>query len=305
MRQTIKIGVVLLLALTVSLGWNMVSTSKKNDSELARLVAEKEMMAKDLSNQEDSFNLIMQLVEEVEGQIESIAKKQNLVVNAEPGEYLGGKQKLLKEIEMIDDLVNRSNASIDLLSDKLKTAGLKANVLQNKIKRLTASLNERSEAIEALKADLATKDINIKTLDAKVVELEREGAQQALEITQKDTQIEQLTTDNDKLNKVHFAVGTFKDLKERGLVQKEGGFLMFGRKTALVQDADETQFAEIDGRVFNKLPIEGSKLQLVSNHPSDSFVIVESEDNDNIKYLEILDSEEFWRISKYLVVSVK
>ena len=129
--------------------------------------------------------------------------------------------------------------------------------------------------------------------------------QQALELAQKDTEISKLRVQNNALNKVHFAIGTFEDLKAKGLVEKEGGFLFFGRKKALVDDPSEAQFAEIDGRQLRKLPIEAKKLELVSDHPSDSYAIVQDEENEDMKYLEILDANEFWRISKYLVISTK
>ncbi len=305
MRQTFKIGVVLLVALTVALGFSMVSTSKKNDGQLEQLVAEKATMAKELASQQSNFNEIMKLVTEVEDQIASIVKKENLVWNTQSGEYLGSKDKVLKEIAMIDDLVIRSNENIEALAGKLKTSGLKASVLQNKIQRMTADLKERTAVVATLKADLELRDENLKVLTAKVVDLEKHSITQAIEMGQKETEIGRLKADNKELNKVHFAIGSFDELKTKGLVQKEGGFLMFGRKVALGDDLDEEAFSEIDGRQFHKLPIEGKKLQVVSDHPSSSFVIVEDAKNADLKYLEILDNDEFWRISKYLVVSVK
>ena len=255
MRQTIKIGVVLLVALTVSLGYTMISNSKKNDGQMTRLVTEKEQMAKDLSDQEANFNLIMELVTEVEEQIESIAKKENLVINTKPGEYMGGKQKLLKEIAMIDDLVNRSHENIESLAGKLKTVGLKSTVLQKKVQRLTGTLQEKVDLITELKADLATKDENLKVLSVKVDDLEKEGALQAIAISQKDSEIDQLTASNNELNKVHFAVGSFADLEAKGLVKKEGGFLFFGRKTGVyVESSSSFRFLHSETLVVKIIP---------------------------------------------------
>lgn len=305
MRQTFKIGIVLLVALTVSFGYAMVTNSKKNEGQLQKLVAEKELMATTLSSQESNFNEVMRLVEVVEDQIESIIKKENLVLNTKSGEYLGSKEKLTKEIAMIDDLIERSNQSIDALSGKLKTAGLKSNVLQNKISRLAKDLKQKTASIIALNTSLKEQEEDFKALEARTVLLEQDGLKQVIEITKKDSEIVRLVNDNDRLNKVHFTVGTYDELEAKGVVTKKGGFLMFGRKTALIDDADVSQFSEIDGRQFHRLPIEGNKLEIVSNHPSNSFTIVEDEENEALKYLEILDAEEFWKISKYLVVSVK
>jgi len=305
MRQTFKIGIVLLVALTVSFGYTMVTNSKKNEGQLQKLVAEKELMATTLSNQESNFNEVMRLVEDVENQIEAIVKKENLVLNIKTQEYLGGKEKLTKEIKMIDDLIERSNKSIDALYGKLKTAGLKSNVLQTKVSRLTKDLRQKTAAITALNLSLKEQEQDFKALEARTALLEQEGMEQAINIIKKETEISQLTSENDKLNTVHFTVGSFEQLEANGVVTKKGGFLMFGRKTTLIKDADLSQFSEIDGRQFSRLPIEAKKLEIVSNHPSTSFAIVEDVENQGIKYLEILDAKEFWKMSKYLVVSVK
>jgi hypothetical protein len=305
MRQTSKIGIVLLIALTVSLGYTMITNSKKNEGQLQKLVAEKELMATTLSSQESNFNEVMRLVEDVETQIESIVKKENLVFNAKSGEYMGSKEKLTKEIAMIDGLIERSNKSIEALSGKLKSAGLKSNVLQNKISRLTKDLKERTASIVALNGSLKEQEEDFKALEAKNTLLEQDGARQALEITSKDTEISQLLTDNKDLNQVHFVVGTYDELSTKGVLRKEGGFLMFGKKKAMVEEVEASQFSHIDGRQFRGLPFEGDKFEIVSKHPSSSFSVVEDDEQEGKKYLEIIDAEEFWKLSKYLVVSVK
>ena len=300
-----RIGMVLLVVLTVSLGYAMVTNSKKNEGQLQELVAEKELMATSLSTQESNFNEVMRLVEAVETQIESIVKKENLVLNTKTGEYLGSKEKLSQEIAMIDGLIERSNSSIEALSGKLKSAGLKSNVLQNKISRLTKDLKERTASIVALNGTLKEQEQDFKALEAKNTLLEHDGAKQALEIINKNTEISQLLTVNKDLNQVHFVVGTYDELSTKGVLKKEGGFLMFGKKKTIVEEAEASQFSHIDGRQFRGLPFEGDKFEIVSKHPSSSFSVVEDENQDGKKYLEILDAEEFWKLSKYLVVSVK
>jgi len=305
MRQTSKIGMVLLIALTVSLGYTMITNSKKNEGQLQKLVTEKELMATSLSSQESNFNEVMRLVEAVESQIESIVRKENLVLNTKSGEYMDSKEKLTKEIAMIDGLIERSNNNIEALSGKLKSAGIKSNVLQNKISRLTKDLKERTASIVALNTSLKEQEQDFKALEAKNTLLEQEGVKQALAITKKDEELGQLLNENKDLNQVHFVVGTYDELSTKGVLRKEGGFLMFGKKNAVVEEVESSQFSHIDGRQFRGLPFEGDKFEIVSKHPSNSFNVVEEDDQTGKKYLEILDAEEFWKLSKYLVVSVR
>jgi len=296
---------VLLIALTVSLGYTMITNSKKNEGQLQKLVTEKELMATSLSSQESNFNEVMRLVEAVESQIESIVRKENLVLNTKSGEYMDSKEKLTKEIAMIDGLIERSNNNIEALSGKLKSAGIKSNVLQNKISRLTKDLKERTASIVALNTSLKEQEQDFKALEAKNTLLEQEGVKQALAITKKDEELGQLLNENKDLNQVHFVVGTYDELSTKGVLRKEGGFLMFGKKNAVVEEVESSQFSHIDGRQFRGLPFEGDKFEIVSKHPSNSFNVVEEDDQTGKKYLEILDAEEFWKLSKYLVVSVR
>ena len=89
------------------------------------------------------------------------------------------------------------------------------------------------------------------------------------------------------------------------MVTKERGFLGLGRSIDLNESANDDEYIKIDIREFNKLPIEASQVQLISEHPADSYVIIQDENEENIKYLEITVPEKFWKVSKYLVISTK
>ena len=94
------------------------------------------------------------------------------------------------------------------------------------------------------------------------------SASQVRTITDKEQEIELLTSVNDDLNTVHYAVGSFKDLKDRGLVSKEGGFLWFGRTVDLNESALKDEYIETDIREFSKLPIEADKSRIGNRTPS-------------------------------------
>ena len=72
----------------------------------------------------------------------------------------------------------------------------------------------------------------------------------------------------------------------------------------MIEDADRGDYLEIDIRQLNQLPIKAANLSLLSKHPIDSYAIVPG-DTDEMKILEITDPDEFWKVSKYLVISKK
>ncbi len=300
MKQTMKIGVVLLGALTIAMWFGISSTSKKKeDLELQVAGLEKQMI-----RQESAFEEVMDLIVEVEDQIGDIVEKENLVYGqSQEPLNTGKKENILKEIAMIDDLIIRSNASIQSLTDKVKSSDLKLGIFQKRINSLQADLFDRQEVITNLKADIVTKDQAIELMTVQADSLTTTINAKVDELGQKDLEVKQLTALNDELNKGYMAIGTFDELREKGVVDKEGGFLGFiGRTVALQEDANEDMFIEFDKREVSQLKIQATELDLVSNHPSGSYSILPTEE-ENVKILEITDPDAFWQISQYLVIS--
>ena len=79
----------------------------------------------------------------------------------------------------------------------------------------------------------------------------------------------------------------------------ESGFL---KKTKVLQGDYDTQFFNIgDKRTLNKINLHSKKAKVLTNHPSNSYQIV---DRDGIKVLEITNPNAFWNLTNYLVVQV-
>ncbi len=300
MKQTLKVSIVLLGALTVAMWFGISSTNKKKEAledQFAQL--EKEVIRK-----ESAFEEVMGLITEVEDQIGSIVEKENLVQGKSQEPLNNGKKEnIMREIAMIDDLIFRSNQNIQTLTDKVKSTDIKLGVFEKRINALQADLTARQTVIGDLKTELIAKDEALALLVNKTDSLSTTINAKVEVIGQKELEVTQLTALNDELNKSYIAVGTFEDLQAKGVVDKEGGFLGFiGRSVALQDDADKTQFMELDRRTVSQLKIEASTLSLVSNHPSGSYQILPGDD-ESTKILEITDPETFWQISKYLVIS--
>jgi len=300
MKQTMRIGMVLLGALTIAMWFGISSTSKKKEVIEGRYAnLEKEILRK-----ESAFEEVMGLITAVEGQINSIVEKENLV-SGQTQEPLnsGKKASIMKEIAMIDDLIIRSHENVKTLTEKIKSSDIKQGIFQKRLNSLQADLKERQTIIVGLKTEIVAREEAMALLSSQKDSLNATVMAQVETIDQKGLEVTQLTALNDELNKGYLAIGTFQDLKAKGVVDKEGGFLGFiGRKVTLREDAEKSEFMELDKRNVNQLRIEANSLSLVSNHPSSSYSILPGED-DGIKILEIIDPEAFWQISKYLVIS--
>ncbi len=105
----------------------------------------------------------------------------------------------------------------------------------------------------------------------------------------------------EKLNTAYYALGTAKELTKNGVLTKEGGFIGLG-KTQQV-DFTKAYFTKVDIPGTNSIIIGAKKAKLITNPPIGSYKI--EGENGNADKLTILNSKEFWSVSKYLVIVIE
>ena len=108
----------------------------------------------------------------------------------------------------------------------------------------------------------------------------------------------------DDLNKAYYALGTSKELREKGVVKKEGGFLGLGKTKSLNDNIDESDFSEIDIRETKTILVNSEKVNLITEHPSGSYEFVKDTVN-NTEVLAINNPDEFYKFSRYIVLEIK
>lgn len=302
MKQSIKVGMVLLGALTIAMWFGISSVTKKKEV----LTNQYNQLETQLIEKESAFEGMLALYDKVEDQIGDILERENLIQH-QGNDRLDRRnnEKIFKEISMIDDLIFRSKQDLQKLEDEAKGANLKLGVFEKRINGLQAELNERAEVISTLKGELSKRDQTLALMISQQDSLNLTINAQLNDLEQRALEVKQLTAQNSELNKSFLAIGTLKDLESKGVVAKEGGFLgIFGKSVKLQEEADEKAFMTVDRRSMQTLRIEAASLSLVSSHPQGSYQIVPGE-NETEKVLEITDPEAFWKISKYLVISKK
>lgn len=302
MKQSMKVGMVLLVALTVAMWFGISSVSKKKEV----LTSQYNELETQMFEKESAFEDMLTLYDKVEGQISDILEKENLIQHQGNDRIdRRNNEKIFKEISMIDDLIFRSKQDLRQLEDEAKSANLKLGVFEKRINGLQAELNERATVITTLKAELSKKDETLAFMISQQDSLNQTINAQLTDLEEKALKVQQLTAQNSELNKSFLAIGTFEDLQSKGVVAKEGGFLgIFGKRVALQEEADEKSFMTVDRRNVQKLRIEAASLSLVSSHPLGSYQILPG-DSEAEQVLEITDPESFWKVSKYLVISKK
>jgi len=202
------------------------------------------------------------------------------------------RDRILEDIKYINTLLDQNKKKIASLNAQLKKSGGTIKALQVKIAELEASMKQSETEISDLKTTLADKNFKIEQLNAEMTEMQ-------VTIEQKDAEIVNKTAE---LNKAWYAYGTFKELKAKGIVTKEGGFIGLGKKISLIENFPDSAFTLINITETKSIPVNSKDAKLITEHPAGSYELILK--NNIVESLEIKDPAQFWKISKYAVVEL-
>jgi uncharacterized protein HemX len=291
-------GGVFLLAFAVILilgSWAFLVVNQQNkNKEYNALEAQYLDISGQLITRDSLINDWIDLFDQVEKNLQFIKGKENLLaaMQSEDMELTRDKREIiLRDIQLLNTLLEDNKKKIAQLNEKLKTSGMKITGLEKKIEELTLNLDQRNQHIDSLKSYLAEQDFRVSELNTRITDME-------VSLVQKNTTI---ATQKAELNKAYIVSGTYKELKAKGLIAKEGGFLWVGRTTSLRNDVAPDGFTEVDITQTKTILVNSKKVELITEHPNTSYELVR-DGNELIACINITNPDEFWRLSKYAVV---
>ncbi len=286
------IGLILIIA--VALIMHSRYTTEKQQ-QITQMELQKKGFNDQLTARDAEINSWMTTFDEIENDMKTIKEKENLISVKSSGSELSKdkKQQVLADFKYLNKLMEQNRAKIASLNEQLRKSGSSIKGLQTRIASLEASMKQSEEEVSQLKTVLASKEVQIGDLNTKVTGL-------TTTIAQKDEMINNQTSE---MNKAYVVSGTYKDLKEKGIVVKEGGFLGLGKKDVLTSNFSDNSFSKIDLSSTKTIPVDAKEAKLITDHPSGSYELVR--ENNKIAYIEIKDANQFWKISKYAVVETK
>lgn len=273
-----------------------------NTEKRQELQAKADQLERQLNARDSAYNEIMDLMTKVESQIENIKERENIIANRSNEDFAGdSKQGLVEDIDIINELIETTNAQVQNLSSKLNDASIEISSFKVRVNKLRQDLDQRKNTIAALEEQLSIKDNKINELDGEVKTL-------ITKVTLLDATIqsqEKVISESDKvLHTAYYVINSEKKLQEEGLIIKEGGFLGLGKSMELKENVSTDKFEKIDIRQTYRFHVNSDKMDFITEHPKGSFTVVKDE-NEIVKYIDVINPGEFWKISKYLVISVK
>jgi uncharacterized coiled-coil protein SlyX len=269
--------------------------SRENGKLVALMDAQKSSLDKKVAVRDSVISDWITTFDDIEKNISIIKEKEKIItINSSNAEISKDKkQQVLDDIKFINTLLEQDKRKIALLTAQLKQTGGTMKVLQNKISDLEATMKQNENEISELKTSLVTKKFEVEQLNAQMVVLKDT-------IGKRDEKISDQTYE---LNKAFFTCGTYKELKAKGLLTKEGGFIGLGKTESLTGNFSDKAFVQIDITETKSIYVNSKTAKLITEHPSGSYKFMHDKDNKIIS-VEILDPALFWKISKYAVVEL-
>lgn len=263
-----------------------------SESEKAAL-AENERLKTDVQDRDSLIADMTRSFGDIEQNLAMIEDREKLLPADEASLTVDQRERIMRDIQLMNSLMQESRDRVAELTKKLDKSKVDSGALRKKLKALDSELASRDSAITLMKDELLAKDFKIEEVNQKLTAFE-------LEMARREATIEQL---GNEMHTAWYAVGSAKELEANGVVKRDGGVLGIGRTTALSDAVASNNLRTIDTRAIDRIPLEGKKVELVTEHPSGSYEIVK--EADKLAYIMIKDPDAFWKLSHYLVAEVR
>jgi hypothetical protein len=262
---------------------NILESEELENAEIIALRNQIRQMELEQTIKDSVLNESIAFFNEIQDNLAKIALKQDQIriKSSDPELTNDDKEWVLQQIQNLNYLREENAKKMKSLQGTIQEQGIKIVELQAMIDRLALDIRSRDEQIVALQNMLANLDMEY----AALLDQYQEQVELALDVMK-------------ELNKVYFAYGTLDELIANNVLMKEGGFIGIGKKTNIADNLNQKYFQSLDKTKTKQLTIVGDKPRIITDHPSNSY-----EWNGN--KLIINDVNAFWRVSNYLVVTVK
>ena len=270
-----------------------ITACDNRQAEVDQANRQSDSLASIINERDSSLNDFLSSFNEIEKNLDSIARKQNAInVNVDKQGELNktAKERINDNIAAINQLMNDNRAQIAELNRKLKNSGSKIAHFETMIQTLNEQIAQKDRELADLNDKLNSLNTQVAQLQTSVDTLTRTS------IAQTKTIDEQTTS----LHTAYFVVGKSKDLQTMKVIDKTGGLLGIGKTSKLSSNFDNNKFTRIDYVQTSTIPIDSKGAKVITTHPSDSYTL--NKEKDKVVSLSITNAEKFWSASKYLVV---
>lgn len=266
--------------------------SNKKQAEYLALEQERDSLKLEVMKSGAELEDMLSLLNEIDDNFQKIKSVENYltVQSAKGGELTPTtKERISNDMKLLAETLQKNKEQISKLQAQLGKSKLNSAELSKMISKLQVEMDSKAVMITDLQAQLSQRDIRIAELDEVVTALSTRSSLQDALIESQDA----------NLHTAYYCFGTAKELKDEKIIS--GG--VFTSSKTLPAGFNKEYFTKVDIRQFTSLPLNSKKATLKSNHPKDSYELAKDPNTKELT-LKIINTTEFWSVSRYLVIEV-
>jgi len=276
----------------------LLTSCGKQSAEYKALQAQNDSLLNAKIKLQQEVDGYFSAMNQIEQNIEKIKDTENIISIQPVGKDLSddARNKINEDMTYLYDMLKANKEELARLKSKLKKSAFNSSQLEQTIVKLTKSLEEETAKVALLNEEFAKKDSLIIKLDTQVTIMGKDIEVLKIDNKNKDSKI---VEQDETIHTAWYVFGTISELKKQKIVTSDG---LFSQQRVLQHDFNKNYFVRIDARNTKSIPLYSSHAKILTNHPKSSYTL--EKENGNFVLL-IVDTEEFWSISKYLVIEVE
>ena len=239
-------------------------------------------------NDDSIVNLYALYIQKIKDNINEI-NKQELIINNKknnPDFIEKDTTDIIKSIKILSKKLQENESMILALNNAVKLEKDKNSQFVSKVTDLREEIAQSNREVYYLKEELNSMNASFEAIFKKY-----------------NLQNKKISDLNQKLNEVAYVIGSKSELLDNGVLTKSGGLIGIGKTRKLNSDLNTDYFTYVSKYKFQNIPLGYKLVRLMTAHPTSSYRL--SNSNEIIDSLIIINQDEFWRNSKFLVVEVK
>lgn len=238
---------------------------------------------------------LMLLMGDIYTGLDSINMQEGLLYNMGTGDSPDRRAEIRDNLSTIKARLAANKNLLESMEAKLKKSGNQNSVLAKTIAQLKDRLASQDQKIAQLEGELASARGQIENLNTQVAQ----GQEQVkAETAAKEEAIAAATAAENAANRVYYAIGTNKDLKQKGLLEKK----FLGATKVMQGNFDSSYFITADKRTLTTIPTGAKNVKIWTNMPAGSYRI--DGENDAPKTIVITAPAKFWSLANHLIIQV-
>jgi len=276
-------------------GFIVVACSNaENDEAIQRLQDENSALLNQLSSKDSTLSVFEESFTTIQRNLALISQREkNVTSNSGDVAAVGeNRDEITKDIQAINSLLDENKQALSKLQKQLGKSGSANTGLKKLIDQLNSDIESKESEISYLKENLTAANFSVEILNEMLDSAEFRSEVQRSVIDMQNTA---LTT-------AYYAIGTFKELKDQGVVEKDGKVIGLGGSKQLKDDFNKDYFKQVDIVKVRSIALNAKKVKILTSHPSGSYSL---DGGEAEKTLTISNPAQFWSASKYLVVEVQ